>query len=82
MAYWKRKGKRTKSLKTKTRGTTTKRKVGHKNYTDNGYKKVFGKKPRRKVGVRNTTDGAQRVGGKVRKRYPSLRLPGMKRRAN
>jgi len=64
MAYWKSKGK-TKALKTKTKGVTTKRKVGRKNYTDKGYKKTFGKAPVRKKGYRNTTDGARRVSSKV-----------------
>jgi len=67
MAYW-RKGKgRTKSLKTKTRGTTTRRKIGVRNYTDKGYKKVHKKKPSwRKKNRRNTTDGARRVSSNFR----------------
>ena len=65
MAYWKR-SNGTKSLKTKTKGTVSKRKVGHRNYTDAGFTKVKGRSPTwRKPNIRNTTDGANRVSYKT-----------------
>ena len=65
MVYYKR-SNGTKSLKTKTRGTVTTRKVGYKNFTDAGYKKVKGKTPTwRKPGIRNTTDSSNRVSYKT-----------------
>ena len=79
MAYWKTKGsKRTKSLKTKSKGVTTKRVIGRKNYTDKSYKKTFGKKPRRKANYRNTTDGALRVSSGVKPKSYSRLMPLIK----
>lgn len=60
MAYWKKTGERTKTLM-EASGARSTRVIGHRNYTDAGYKKTFGKAPKRVSGYWNTTDADKRV---------------------